>query len=331
MMNDSVILAEFYGPTLSWFRPIFGLLCLLAVLGNGLLIWIALTTPSIRSVNSNWFVISMGISDFLWGFYGSVLSSIAFSCGSDGSCPTLVKISGGFCISTIESSFVFPTFIVINRYVKVTTLPGDSGRLRRFLVSSKGILIISGCAWIYVIVLSSILAIFDQLGEDPFGVYCANHFKSFWLYLVYMTGGMYAMSSYTATFYFYSKLQKFVATSIARVNANRPVRRNAFHTRQQDHQEGDTKAVMKMVKLSTLLPLVLQGGVFVIDGGQWFLPDDLLPMWGGRLFSIAFAIMPMCSPWILLLTLGPFKRELKRRWGVALRRTNSVTAVASVM
>uniref|UniRef100_A0A914XTK5 Uncharacterized protein n=1 Tax=Plectus sambesii TaxID=2011161 RepID=A0A914XTK5_9BILA len=139
------------------------------------------------------------------------------------------------------------------------------------------------------------------------------------------------MSSYFATFYFYSKLQKFVTASVAKVGGNRRVRRNAFSTRQEDYQESDTKAVMKMVKLSTLLPLVLQGGVFVIDGSQWFLPVDLLPMWGRRLLSISFAIMPMCGPWISLLTLGPFKRELKRRVGNAFRNPHSITAVPSAI
>uniref|UniRef100_A0A914XVN5 Uncharacterized protein n=1 Tax=Plectus sambesii TaxID=2011161 RepID=A0A914XVN5_9BILA len=80
-----------------------------------------------------------------------------------------------------------------------------------------------------------------------------------------------------------------------------------------------------MVKLSTLVPLITQGGQFFIDGGQWFLPEDLLPMWGRRLFSISFATMPMCGPWISLLTLGPFKREFKRRLGATFRKTHFVT------
>ena len=103
-MNATNYVTEFYGPTLLWYSPIFGTMGVLAVIGNLLLIWIALSTPSIRSVNSNWFVIGMGISEFLFGFNNSVISWIAYVCGRDKSCPLLVKFCSAVTISIVESS-----------------------------------------------------------------------------------------------------------------------------------------------------------------------------------------------------------------------------------
>uniref|UniRef100_A0A914W3F0 G-protein coupled receptors family 1 profile domain-containing protein n=1 Tax=Plectus sambesii TaxID=2011161 RepID=A0A914W3F0_9BILA len=100
-MNDSTFLAQFYGPTLTWFAPIFGTVGLLAVLGNALMIWIALSTPSIRSVSSNWFIINMGVSDLLFGLNSSFLCGTAFICGGNGSCPMLAKICGGLADMTV--------------------------------------------------------------------------------------------------------------------------------------------------------------------------------------------------------------------------------------
>uniref|UniRef100_A0A914XRF5 Uncharacterized protein n=1 Tax=Plectus sambesii TaxID=2011161 RepID=A0A914XRF5_9BILA len=139
------------------------------------------------------------------------------------------------------------------------------------------------------------------------------------------------MLSTVATSYFYHKLQKFVTANLKRVDANRVVKKDAIRTKQEDRQESDTRAVMKMVKLATLLPLVLQSGVYVLNGFQWFIPEDLLPMWGRRLLSVSFVIVPMCVPWVSLLILGPYKRELKRRFSATLGRRHTVTTVASAM
>lgn len=80
-----------------------------------------------------------------------------------------------------------------------------------------------------------------------------------------------------------------------------------------------------MVKLATLLPLITQGGGFSIDGLQWFIPDELIPMWIRRLIVVSFALTPMVGPWISLLTLAPFKREFKRRFRSAFRSTYSIS------
>ena len=64
--------------------------------------------------------------------------------------------------------------------------------------------------WILAICIALILLSFDVAGEDLYGIYGAKPFTSFWLYLIYLAAGSYAVASYFVTYYFYGKLQKFI-------------------------------------------------------------------------------------------------------------------------
>uniref|UniRef100_A0A914UPD5 G-protein coupled receptors family 1 profile domain-containing protein n=1 Tax=Plectus sambesii TaxID=2011161 RepID=A0A914UPD5_9BILA len=272
MKNESEFLAEFYGPTLFWFGPIFGVMALIVVIGNLLMISIALSTPSIRSVISYWFIIGMGISDLISGLNSSLLYGAAYFCGMNQTCPTLVKICGAISFATVEISFVFPTFITINRYFQVSMLPSDESRFSWFIVSKKAILLLTLCACTYVITTSSIMIVFDGFGEDPMGFYCAKRFTSFWLYLIYMTGAFYAVLSYLTAYIFYGKLQKFIAANVEMAGSTCTIRQNLAQ------ENNDTISVMKMVKLATLIPLFTQTPGFLLEGVQW----EVAPLGGAN-------------------------------------------------
>ena len=80
-------------------------------------------------------------------------------------------------------------------------------------------------------------------------------------------------------------------------------------------------SIMIMVKYTTLLAIATEGAAFFFGAAQWWLPADLLPMWLRRVIYLSMSLPPVYNPWFSLLVLGPFRREIKKRYGILFRST----------
>jgi hypothetical protein len=101
--------SDFYGHSLAWYSPATALLGLMAVTSNAILLWLAATTPRIRVVACNWIVISLALSDSLFGQVHAFWSLITFCYCYDRACNALPAICGALntvAVSTASRKFL---------------------------------------------------------------------------------------------------------------------------------------------------------------------------------------------------------------------------------
>uniref|UniRef100_A0A914XGW5 Uncharacterized protein n=1 Tax=Plectus sambesii TaxID=2011161 RepID=A0A914XGW5_9BILA len=152
----------------------------------------------------------------------------------------------------------------MNRYLNITQGISTPNNVRLFMASTKGTILLTCAAWLYVTAVAMVLVVYDAVGEDFFGFYAARRFQNFWLSLVYMTSGLYAALAFLLSFYFYNRMHKFVENRMIgelemSIRTCTVARSTSLHSIITQQERRDTLAIMTIVKWTTLIPLVSNG------------------------------------------------------------------------
>uniref|UniRef100_A0A914XJ00 G-protein coupled receptors family 1 profile domain-containing protein n=1 Tax=Plectus sambesii TaxID=2011161 RepID=A0A914XJ00_9BILA len=119
-MNDrnDEFLNQFYGPTAQWFSLIIYAMAVVILSSNTFLIVMIVTSKTLRTKSSNWFIVAFAMSSFLHGVTHT-LDGVAMRFGSADN-RLMCSIVGVFNTFTATSSFGFPFLIAADRYYKIT-------------------------------------------------------------------------------------------------------------------------------------------------------------------------------------------------------------------
>jgi hypothetical protein len=133
----------------------------------------------------------------------------------------------------------------------------------------------------------------NAFGEDPSGFCGAKKFTSVLLlcwYLCTVVSVFFSGLLFTAVYYY--RLAQYL--KLHRNNNNS----DSVHY---------TRAIMRVMKIVTLIPLFLATPVIVLTSGQMILPE--LPMWIKRLLIVPYFISAAATPWLNISLLRPFRRR----------------------
>uniref|UniRef100_A0A914VDJ2 G-protein coupled receptors family 1 profile domain-containing protein n=1 Tax=Plectus sambesii TaxID=2011161 RepID=A0A914VDJ2_9BILA len=122
MSNDTTFdyLDEFYGSSAQWFGIYLLVISLFTIISDLFFITFTMTTKSLRTNVSNWFLLGFIISDLVHCNV-HLVDAYALLYGSTDN-RHLCAVAGLFVISTAMCSFGFPAIIAAARFYKITTV-----------------------------------------------------------------------------------------------------------------------------------------------------------------------------------------------------------------
>uniref|UniRef100_A0A914W7U4 G-protein coupled receptors family 1 profile domain-containing protein n=1 Tax=Plectus sambesii TaxID=2011161 RepID=A0A914W7U4_9BILA len=285
-------LTEFYGPGV--FAAYVFLSSLFVIGSDVLFIAMTLTTPYLRSHESNWFLVGFSLADCLHCFF-HVIDAFAIWFGSIEN-RSFCKHVGFFVVATASTSFGFPALIAADRYYKITYLP-QNGSLMINLFTRKSIVPVIALWFLFAFAINIPLLTFDAFGEDPGGFCGARKFASVPLLLAYEFSciSIFAISM-LMTGYYYIRLTTWL------------------NSHQVTHISSETmnytRAVMKLMKAVTIVPMVTATPAVILGGGQMLFPE--LPMWIRRALISAYFISSAANPWLTILLVRPFRTRFRQ-------------------
>uniref|UniRef100_A0A914V5H9 G-protein coupled receptors family 1 profile domain-containing protein n=1 Tax=Plectus sambesii TaxID=2011161 RepID=A0A914V5H9_9BILA len=283
---------DFYGPSASWFAIYIFTTSTFIVISNILFTILTLSTPKLRENVANWFLVGLSISDQLH-YLSHVVDAYAIYTGSINN-RYWCSIAGAFVLTTGTCSFGFPAIIAADRYYKISTITKASGFSISSALFSKRVTIPLIVSWFFIAAISNLpLMLNDAFGEDPSGFCGAKKFTSIPLLLGYEFSVIFAfVCSLALTGIYYYRLTKWLK------------KHQTVSTR--NHQEVDyTQAVMRVMKIVTLMPLFLDGPVVILSAGQMLLPE--MPMWINRALVMPYFLSSAANPWLTIALVRQFR------------------------
>uniref|UniRef100_A0A914V7F9 G-protein coupled receptors family 1 profile domain-containing protein n=1 Tax=Plectus sambesii TaxID=2011161 RepID=A0A914V7F9_9BILA len=149
-------------------------------------------------------------------------------------------------------------------------------------------------SWFFIAAISNLpLMLNDAFGEDPSGFCGAKKFTSIPLLLGYEFSVIFAfVGSMAVTGIYYYHLTKWLKKHQTVPTGN--------------HQEVDyTRAIMRVMKIVTLMPVLLDGPVVILSAGQMLLPK--MPMWINRALVMPYFLSSAANPWLTIAFVKQFQ------------------------
>jgi hypothetical protein len=160
-------------------------------------------------VNLNIFVLTLGLGDaiFLLFACSSTVWGFTFQ-------PIVCKIGGVGFYSFAMLNIMTPPCLAITRFAVVSS--GRHHSKIRILTKRKGVLLLNGILWTFVLFFPVPFIFANKIGLDMMGVCGIEDFNSIGL-LVYYTFALMCMmfASYITTLVFYRKLHSWITTTTA--------------------------------------------------------------------------------------------------------------------
>uniref|UniRef100_A0A914W2I3 G-protein coupled receptors family 1 profile domain-containing protein n=1 Tax=Plectus sambesii TaxID=2011161 RepID=A0A914W2I3_9BILA len=283
---------NFYGPSASWFAIYIGATSTFIVVSNIFFTILTLSTPKLRQNVANWFLVGLSISDQLH-YLSHVADAYAIYTGSISN-RYWCSVSGAFVLITGTCSFGFPAIIAADRYYKISTISQPSGFSISNALFSKRATIPLIMSWSFIAAISNLpLMLNDAFGEDPSGFCGAKKFTSIPLLLGYEFSVVFAyFGSLAVTGIYYYRLAKWLKQHQTIPTGN--------------HQEVDyTRAIMRVMKIVTLMPAILDGPVMTLTAAQMLLPE--MPMWINRVLIVPYFLSSAANPWLTIALVKQFR------------------------
>uniref|UniRef100_A0A914VRQ9 G-protein coupled receptors family 1 profile domain-containing protein n=1 Tax=Plectus sambesii TaxID=2011161 RepID=A0A914VRQ9_9BILA len=283
---------DFYGSSAPWFAIYVGATSTFIVVSNIFFTILTLSTLKLRQNVANWFLIGLSISDQLH-YLSHVADAYAIYTGSISN-RYWCSVSGAFVLITGTCSFGFPAIIAADRYYKISTISQPSGFSISNALFSKRATIPLILSWSFIAAISNLpLMLNDAFGEDPSGFCGAKKFTSIPLLLGYEFSVVFAyFGSLAVTGIYYYRLAKWLKQHQTIPTGN--------------HQEVDyTRAIMRVMKIVTLMPAILDGPVMTLTAAQMVLPE--MPMWINRVLIVPYFLSSAANPWLTIALVKQFR------------------------
>uniref|UniRef100_A0A914V819 G-protein coupled receptors family 1 profile domain-containing protein n=1 Tax=Plectus sambesii TaxID=2011161 RepID=A0A914V819_9BILA len=140
----------------------------------------------------------------------------------------------------------------------------------------------------------------DAFGEDPSGFCGAKKFTSIPLLLGYEFTVVFAyFGSLAVTGIYYYRLAKWLKRHQTIPSGNR-------------HEVDYTRAIMRVMKIVTLMPAFLDGPVMILTATQMLLPE--MPMWINRALCLSYFLSSAANPWLTIALVKQFRVSFLRLW-----------------